>query len=57
MSLEKTPRFTADAVGTALRTAAPFDVGGYVLDFSTPKRNGSHYVNFGIFGADGRIVQ
>ena len=57
MSLEKTQRLTAEAVGTTLRTAAPVDVGGYMLDFSTPKRNGSHYVNFGIFGDNGRIVQ
>jgi branched-chain amino acid transport system substrate-binding protein len=57
MSLEKAQRFTPEAVGTALRTATPVDVGGYTLDFSTPKRNGSRYVNFGIFGADGRIVQ
>ena len=43
--------------GKAVRTSAPFDLGGCVLDFSTRGRNGSQYVNFGIFGSNGRIVQ
>jgi len=57
MSLEKTPRITPEAVATTLRTSAAFDVGGYMLDFTTRGRSGSQYVNFGIFGSDGRIVQ
>jgi len=57
LSLEKAPRITPEAVATTLLTSPPLDLGGYVLDFSTRGRGGSQYVNFGIFGTNGRIVQ
>ena len=57
MSLEKTQRITPEAITATLRSSPPLDLGGYVLDFGTRGRGGSHYVNFGIFGINGRIVQ
>jgi hypothetical protein len=32
-------------------------VGGYVLDFSNKERTASNYVDFAMFGSDGKIVQ
>ena len=37
--------------------ARSVDVGGYLLDFSANDRPGSHYVDFAMFGAQGRILQ
>lgn len=44
------------AVASALEAARSVDVGGYVLDFSQKNRTGSQYVDFAMFGADGKIV-
>lgn len=48
---------TSSKVTDALNAARSVDVGGFVLDFSDPKRAASRYVDFAMFGAGGRIVQ
>ena len=47
---------TPSSVSAALDAARSVDVGGYVLDFSQKNRTGSQYVDFAMFGADGKIV-
>lgn len=56
-ALENVPNPTAATVTAALAAARSIDVGGYVLDFSQKNRTGSQYVDFAMFGADGKIVQ
>lgn len=48
---------TPAGVTAALAAARSVDVGGYVLDFSANDRPGSRYVDFAMFGAQGRILQ
>jgi ABC-type branched-subunit amino acid transport system substrate-binding protein len=47
---------TAASVTSAVESARSIDVGGYVLDFTQKNRTGSQYVDFAMFGADGKIV-
>ena len=56
-ALEGIANPTAPTVTAALAAARSIDVGGYVLDFSQRNRTGSQYVDFAMFGADGKIVQ
>lgn len=56
-ALEGLANPTAPTVTAALAAARSIDVGGYVLDFSQRNRTGSQYVDFAMFGADGKIVQ
>ena len=55
--LEGAPSLTPAGVSAALAAARAVDVGGYVLDFSANDRPGSRYVDFAMFGAQGRILQ
>ncbi|MBX3607269.1 MAG: ABC transporter substrate-binding protein [Piscinibacter sp.] len=55
--LEGTTNLTPAGVTAALATARAVDVGGYLLDFSANDRPGSRYVDFAMFGAQGRILQ
>lgn len=55
--LEGTASLTPAGVSAALASARSVDVGGYVLDFSANDRPGSRYVDFAMFGAQGRILQ
>lgn len=43
------------ALRRVLRSRA-FDLGGYTLDFQTPGRSGSRYVDIGMFGRGGQVV-
>jgi ABC-type branched-subunit amino acid transport system substrate-binding protein len=55
--LETIPTPTPASLATALQQAKAVDVGGYVLDFSNKERTASNYVDFAMFGSDGKIVQ
>lgn len=55
-ALEGISNPTAATVTSALDSARSIDVGGYVLDFTQKNRTGSQYVDFAMFGADGKIV-
>ena len=55
--LESTPNLTPAHLAAALEQAKSVDVGGYVLDFTSKERTGSSYVDFAMFGADGKIVE
>lgn len=55
-ALEGVPNPTAATVSSALQAARSIDVGGYVLDFTQKNRTGSQFVDFAMFGADGKIV-
>ncbi len=55
--LEAAGSLTPAGVTAALAAARAVDVGGYVLDFSANDRPGSRYVDFAMFGAQGRILQ
>lgn len=55
--LETTPSLTPAGVSAAIAAAKSVDVGGYTLDFSANDRPGSRYVDFAMFGAQGRILQ
>jgi branched-chain amino acid transport system substrate-binding protein len=55
--LEAAPSLSAAGVTTALEQAKSVDVGGYVLDFTRKDQTGSKYVDFAVFGANGKIVQ
>jgi len=55
--LEGTANLTPAGVTAALAAARSVDVGGYLLDFSANDQPGSHYVDFAMFGAQGRILQ
>ncbi|MFN3987367.1 MAG: ABC transporter substrate-binding protein [Rhodocyclaceae bacterium] len=45
------------AVARALRASGQVDLGGYVIDFSTPGRPGSAFVDFAMFGDGGKIFR
>ena len=55
--LEATPNPTPASVTAALEQAKAVDVGGYLLDFTSKDHTGSSYVDFAMFGADGKVVQ
>lgn len=55
--LETTPNLTPAGVSAALDQAKAVDVGGYLLDFTGKDHTGSSYVDFAMFGADGKVVQ
>jgi ABC-type branched-subunit amino acid transport system substrate-binding protein len=55
--LESTSSLTPAGVSAALASARSIDVGGYTLDFSANDKPGSRYVDFAMFGAQGRILQ
>lgn len=55
--LEATNPLTPADVTTALSAARAIDVGGWRLDFGADDRPGSSYVDFAMFGSDGRIIQ
>jgi branched-chain amino acid transport system substrate-binding protein len=55
--LESAGSLTPAGVTAAVSAARAIDVGGFVLDFSANDRPGSRYVDFAMFGAQGRILQ
>lgn len=55
--LEGAGSLTAAGVSNAIAAASAVDVGGFVLDFASKDRSSSRYVDFAMFGADGKIVQ
>jgi ABC-type branched-subunit amino acid transport system substrate-binding protein len=55
--LEDSKSLSAAGVTNAIAAAKSVDVGGYVLDFSVKDRTGSRFVDFAMFGADGKIIQ
>lgn len=55
--LEGASSLTPAGVSAALASARSIDVGGYTLDFSVNDKPGSRYVDFAMFGAQGRILQ
>ena len=55
--LEGGASLTPAGVTAALNAANAIDVGGYTLDFTGSDRPGSRYVNFAMFGANGKILQ
>ncbi|MDE2372308.1 MAG: ABC transporter substrate-binding protein [Burkholderiales bacterium] len=55
--LESTPDPTPIKVTAALARAKAVDVGNYVLDFAAKEHGVSSYVDFAMFGADGKVVQ
>lgn len=48
---------TRAALVSALESMKNLDVGGFLVDFSTPQHRGSRYVELSVFGAGGRIFQ
>lgn len=55
--MEGAKTLNAAGVGAALASAKAVDVGGYVLDFSTRGHTASRFVDFAMFGAQGKLVQ
>ena len=55
--LEDARSLNAAGVTAAIEAAKSVDVGGYVLDFTSKDRTGSRYVDFAMFGANGKVVQ
>jgi ABC-type branched-subunit amino acid transport system substrate-binding protein len=55
--LESSNNLTPAGVTQAMNAAASVDVGGYTLDFSSNDRPGSRYVDFAMFGSNGKILQ
>ncbi|MBU6257786.1 MAG: ABC transporter substrate-binding protein [Burkholderiales bacterium] len=55
--LDSTPDPTPAKLSAALKRAKSIDVGNFVLDFADKERGVSNYVDFAMFGADGRVVQ
>jgi branched-chain amino acid transport system substrate-binding protein len=55
--LEDSKSTSAAGITAAIDAAKSVDVGSYVLDFTQKDRTGSRYVDFAMFGADGKIVQ
>lgn len=50
------PRVTRESLVTALE-GAPFELGGYVIDFSPQSHEGSQFVELTIIGAKGRLMR
>ena len=55
--LEEARSLNAAGITAAIDAAKSVDVGGYVLDFTSKDRTGSRYVDFAMFGANGKVVQ
>lgn len=55
--IEAAPNLTPAGVTAALEQSTSVDVGDYVLDFSGKGRPVSNYVDFAMFGADGKVVK
>ncbi|WP_431068268.1 ABC transporter substrate-binding protein [Ralstonia holmesii] len=47
---------TGDAVRTALQTRGPFDLGDFELKYGPTQFEGSQYVDIGIIGREGRVL-
>jgi len=47
---------TGDAVRTALQTRGSFDLGGFELKYGLSQFEGSQYVDIGIIGREGRVL-
>lgn len=47
---------TGEAVRTALQTRGPFDLGDFDLKYGPAQFEGSQYVDIGIIGRDGRVL-
>lgn len=56
-ALERAASLEPQAVAAAVTSLSAFDAGGYTLDFSAPGRGGSRFVDFAMFGGEGRITQ
>lgn len=50
------PRVTRESLVTALE-GAPFELGGYVIDFSPQSHEGSQFVELTIIGAKGKLMR
>ena len=55
--IEEARSLNAAGITAAIDAAKSVDVGGYVLDFTSKDRTGSRYVDFAMFGANGKVVQ
>ncbi len=47
---------TGEAIRTALQTRGPFDLGDFDLQYGPSQFEGSRYVDIGIIGRDGRVL-
>lgn len=47
---------TGEAIRTALQTRGPFDLGDFELKYSPAQYEGSQYVDIGIIGREGRVL-
>ena len=47
---------TGEAVRTALQTRGPFDLGDFELKYGPTQFEGSQYVDIGIIGREGRVL-
>lgn len=56
-ALKHAQRIEPDSVVAALTMPGGFDAGDYLLDFSERGLTGSHFVDFAMFGEDGRVVR
>jgi len=56
-AIKRAQRIEPDSVLSALTKAGGFDAGDYALDFSHRGLTGSHFVDFAMFGEDGRVVR
>lgn len=56
-ALKHAQRVEPDSVMAALTKAGGFDAGDYTLDFSQRGLTGSRFVDFAMFGEDGRVVR
>jgi ABC-type branched-subunit amino acid transport system substrate-binding protein len=54
--LEDSKSTNAAGVSAAIEASRSVDVGSYVLDFSHKDRTSSRYVDFAMFGANGKVV-
>lgn len=56
-AIKRAQRIEPDSVLAALTKAGGFDAGDYALDFSQRGLTGSRFVDFAMFGEDGRVVR
>ena len=47
---------TGEAVRAALQTQGPFDLGDFELKYGPARVEGSRYVDIGIIGREGRVL-
>ena len=50
------PGVTRAQLVSALETLPELDYGGYRIRLSRTERNGSHFVDLGVVGDDGRLI-